>query len=77
MATKTIEQHCTESNYQHCRNIYYHVRSLCDLLDADLAASDQAKGLAAEICSEIEIMYLEASDRYNDMLSCTGRKEVM
>ena len=71
MATKTIEQHCTESNYQHCRNIYYHVRSLCELLNADLATSDQAKDLAAEICNEVEIMYLEASDRYNDMLSRT------
>ena len=52
MATKTIEQHCTESNYQHCRNIYYHVRSLCELLNADLATSDQAKDLAAEICKQ-------------------------
>lgn len=77
MATKTIEQHCTESNYQHCRNIYYHVRSLCELLNADLATSDQAKDLAAEIYNEAEIMYLDASDRYNDMLSCPGRKEVM
>lgn len=77
MTTKTIEQNCTERNYQHCRNIYYHVRSLCELLNADLAASDLIKDLAAEICSETEMMYLETSDRYHDILSCTKRKEVM
>lgn len=77
MINKSIEQHCTESNYQHCRNIYYHVRSLCELLIADLAASDLIKDLAAEICSETEMMYLETSDRYHDILSCTKRKDVM
>lgn len=51
--------------------------SLCELLNADLAASDLIKDLAAEICSETEMMYLETSDRYNDILSCTKRKEVM